>query len=161
LRFREVATGQERWSVISATPVFDEEGRVRLAVNIFRDITASRHAEEALRQSEELYRTVVEQAAENIFLVRDGVLRTEVRKILYRMHDLERLAARLLAGRASARDLSALQRSLSLLPELAGLLHGFGPLQGLLERLPGLMDVTEQIATALVLDPPFKITDGA
>jgi DNA mismatch repair protein MutS len=93
-------------------------------------------------------------------LVRDGVLRTEVRKILYRMHDLERLAARLLAGRASARDLSALQRSLSLLPELAGLLHGFGPLQGLLERLPGLMDVTEQIATALVLDPPFKITDG-
>ena len=75
LRFREVETGQERWSVISATPVFDEGGRVRLAVNIFRDITASRRAEEALRQSEELYRSVVEQAAENIFLVDAETLR--------------------------------------------------------------------------------------
>lgn len=93
-------------------------------------------------------------------LVRDGVLRTEVRKILYRMHDLERLAARLLAGRATARDLSALQRSLSFLPELAGLLHGFGPLQSLSERLPGLAEVTEHIAAALVQDPPLKITDG-
>lgn len=93
-------------------------------------------------------------------LVRDGVLRTEVRKVLYRMHDLERLAARLLAGRATARDLSALQRSLSLLPELAGLLRGFGPLQGLSERLPSLAEVTEGIAAALVQDPPLKITDG-
>ncbi len=93
-------------------------------------------------------------------LVRDGVLRTEVRKVLYRMHDLERLAARLLAGRATARDLSALQRSLSLLPELAGLLRGFGPLRGLSERLPSLAEVTEGIAAALVQDPPLKITDG-
>jgi len=34
-----------------------------------RDITERRRAEEALRQREELYRSVVEQAAENIFLV--------------------------------------------------------------------------------------------
>lgn len=93
-------------------------------------------------------------------LVRDGVLRTEVRKILYRMHDLERLAARLLAGRASARDLSALQRSLSLLPELSGLLGGLGPLSSLSERLPSLSHVAEQIAASLVEDPPLKITEG-
>ncbi len=93
-------------------------------------------------------------------LVRDGVLRAEVRKILYRMHDLERLAARLLAGRASARDLSALQRSLSLLPELSGLLGGLGPLSSLSERLPSLSHVAEQIAASLVEDPPLKITEG-
>jgi DNA mismatch repair protein MutS len=93
-------------------------------------------------------------------LVRDGVLRAEVRKVLYRMHDLERLAARLLAGRATARDLSALQRSLSLLPELAGLLRGFGPLRVLSERLPSLAEVSERIAAALVQDPPLKLTDG-
>jgi len=93
-------------------------------------------------------------------LVRDGVLRTEVRKILYRMHDLERLSARMLAGRASARDLSALQRSLSLLPELVSKLQGLGPLQGLSERLPALSEVAEQIAAALVPDPPLKITEG-
>ncbi len=93
-------------------------------------------------------------------LVRDGVLRTEVRKILYRMHDLERLAARLLAGRASARDLSALQRSLSLLPELSALLEGLGPLSVLAERLPRLNSVAEQIAAALIQDPPLKLTEG-
>lgn len=93
-------------------------------------------------------------------LVKDGVLRAEVRKVLYRMHDLERLAARLLAGRASPRDLAALQRSLALLPELAGLLAGVGPLFSVSERLPQPVAVAEQIATALVEDPPLKITDG-
>ncbi|MFN3390516.1 MAG: DNA mismatch repair protein MutS [Meiothermus ruber] len=93
-------------------------------------------------------------------LVKDGVLRAEVRKVLYRMHDLERLAARLLAGRASPRDLAALQRSLALLPELAGLLAGVGPLFSVSERLPQPVAVAEQIATALVEDPPLKLTEG-
>lgn len=35
LRFRVLATGEERWSAVRAMPVFDEEGRIRLAVNIF------------------------------------------------------------------------------------------------------------------------------
>ncbi|MDX2006247.1 MAG: DNA mismatch repair protein MutS [Meiothermus sp.] len=93
-------------------------------------------------------------------LVRDGVLRGEVRKVLYRMHDLERLSTRLLAGRATARELAALQRSLALLPELAGLLRGFAPLAALTERLPSLLEVAEQIQTALVSEPPLKITEG-
>lgn len=93
-------------------------------------------------------------------LVRDGVLRAEVRKLLYRIHDLERLSTRLLAGRTSARDLSALQRSLSLLPELSAHLRGFAPLASLSERLPVLSEVAERIASALVEDPPLKLTEG-
>jgi PAS domain S-box-containing protein len=46
LRSRVVATGEERWSVVRATPVFDEEGRVRMAVSILRDITEQRRAEQ-------------------------------------------------------------------------------------------------------------------
>ena len=46
LCFREVGTGRERWSVIKATPVFDEQGAVRFAINIFRDITDRKQAEE-------------------------------------------------------------------------------------------------------------------
>ncbi|MER3554632.1 MAG: DNA mismatch repair protein MutS [Meiothermus sp.] len=93
-------------------------------------------------------------------LVRDGVLRTEVRKVLYRMHDLERLSSRLLALRASARDLCALERSLSLLPELSALLKGFAPLGGLCERLPNLSEAADKIRAALVPDPPLKLTEG-
>ncbi|MCS7058522.1 MAG: DNA mismatch repair protein MutS [Meiothermus sp.] len=93
-------------------------------------------------------------------LVRDGVLRGAVRRALHRMHDLERLAARLMAGRASARDLSALERSLGLLPEVRQLLLGLTPLQHLAERLPDLEAVRERIASALVNDPPLKLTEG-
>jgi PAS domain S-box-containing protein len=38
LRFRVLATGEERWALLRASPVFDERGKVSLAVNIFRDI---------------------------------------------------------------------------------------------------------------------------
>ena len=46
IRFRILATGEERWSVVSATPVFDEEGRTRMVVTILRDITEQRRAEQ-------------------------------------------------------------------------------------------------------------------
>jgi PAS domain S-box-containing protein len=49
LRWRRRDTGEERWSVVGAAPVFDDEGRVRLAVNTFHDVTERRRAEEALR----------------------------------------------------------------------------------------------------------------
>jgi PAS domain S-box-containing protein len=46
LCFREVATGDERWSVVKAKPVFDQEGGIRLAINVFRDVTEHRRVEE-------------------------------------------------------------------------------------------------------------------
>ncbi len=39
VRFRVQETGEERWSIIDATPVYDESGKVMQAVNIFRDIS--------------------------------------------------------------------------------------------------------------------------
>jgi PAS domain S-box-containing protein len=53
LRFRVLETGEEHWSVVKAAPVRDEHGRVRMAVNIFRDITERRRAEDALREIRE------------------------------------------------------------------------------------------------------------
>ncbi len=49
LRFRSRETGEERWSIVKATPIRDAQGGVQFAVNIFRDITESRHVEESLR----------------------------------------------------------------------------------------------------------------
>ena len=49
VRFRVRDTGEERWSLVTASPVFDEAGRVRFAINIFQDVTARRRIEEARR----------------------------------------------------------------------------------------------------------------
>jgi PAS domain S-box-containing protein len=48
IRYRHTATGRERWSVVRATPVFDEHGAIRFAVNAFHDVTARMLAERDL-----------------------------------------------------------------------------------------------------------------
>jgi PAS domain S-box-containing protein len=56
LRFRILATGEERWTIVKAVPIFGERGTVRMAVNILRDITESKRAEESLRSVTEAER---------------------------------------------------------------------------------------------------------
>jgi signal transduction histidine kinase/CheY-like chemotaxis protein len=45
LRIRINATGEERWSQVAATPVFDDDGAIRFVVKVFRDVTDQRRAE--------------------------------------------------------------------------------------------------------------------
>jgi PAS domain S-box-containing protein len=47
--YRSKTTGEERWSIVKATPVFDEAGQVQFAISIFQDITERRRAEEVQR----------------------------------------------------------------------------------------------------------------
>jgi PAS domain S-box-containing protein len=49
LRHRHRATGEEKWSVVHAAPVLDPSGELSAAVNIFRDVTRERRADEARR----------------------------------------------------------------------------------------------------------------
>jgi PAS domain S-box-containing protein len=49
LRFRSRATGEERWSVVKATPIRDEHGDVLLAINVVEDITARKAEEQRAR----------------------------------------------------------------------------------------------------------------
>ena len=39
VRFRRRDTGDDRWSIIKATPIRDEDGRVVLAINVYEDVT--------------------------------------------------------------------------------------------------------------------------
>ena len=56
MRFRILATGEERWAIVKAMPIFGEQGTVRMAVNVFRDITENKRAEEALGEIREAER---------------------------------------------------------------------------------------------------------
>jgi PAS domain S-box-containing protein len=47
LRFRRKPSGEERWSFVSAAPVFNPDGHVEMVVNVFRDFTERKRAEEA------------------------------------------------------------------------------------------------------------------
>lgn len=47
LRYRVISTGEERWSLVKATPILDQKGQVQFAINIFHDITERKRNEEA------------------------------------------------------------------------------------------------------------------
>jgi PAS domain S-box-containing protein len=59
VRFRAQGVGGERWSVIRASPVYDEQRKLRYAVNLFRDVTERHLQEEALRISQEWFSTAL------------------------------------------------------------------------------------------------------
>jgi PAS domain S-box-containing protein len=70
IEYRQFAKdGRMVWVRDEAVLVRDEGGRPLYWLGVQYDITEQKRVEEALKESEELYRTVVEQAAENIFLV--------------------------------------------------------------------------------------------
>jgi PAS domain S-box-containing protein len=58
VRFRVRATGAERWSVVKATPIFDADGDVIMAINVFEDITEHKLAEQRERYLSESTRVL-------------------------------------------------------------------------------------------------------
>jgi DNA mismatch repair protein MutS len=98
----------------------------------------------------------------------EGLLRAELREFLKEIHDLERLAGRLGAGRANPRDLLSLGQSLEKLPRLRELmerLRAAGPseileeLAATLDRL-SLEDLAELLKRALREDVPLALKEG-
>jgi len=49
VRFRIKDTGEERWSIVRASPIFDQTRKVRMAVSIFKDFTDRKRTEDAIR----------------------------------------------------------------------------------------------------------------
>ncbi len=88
--------------------------------------------------------------------VDEGGLRARVRAQLKPIADLERMTNRVLAGRASPRDLVGIRQALEAASALRRALSGRadGGLARLLEGLDPVPDVAALIAEALVDDPP-------
>jgi PAS domain S-box-containing protein len=49
VRFRIRVTAEERWSIVSATPIRNEKGEVVMVVSVFRDVTEQKRAEDTAR----------------------------------------------------------------------------------------------------------------
>jgi PAS domain S-box-containing protein len=67
--------GKEYAITDSGAPIRDEQNRITGVVLVFRDQTAERAAQKALRESEAKYSTVVEAALDGIVIVQDGLIK--------------------------------------------------------------------------------------
>jgi DNA mismatch repair protein MutS len=89
-------------------------------------------------------------------LLQQTILRSELRKVLGQIQDLERLLAKLTMGTAGPRELLALGRSLGKIPELKRVAAGaLG-----CDQLDELAEVRERILAAIAEHPPLALADG-
>lgn len=95
-------------------------------------------------------------------LANSAFLRTDLRKLLDKVYDLERLAGRIAYGNANARDIIALKVSLEILPALAQLLKEVKSesIAFIFDSFDCLEDVTAMIDSAIHDEPPLSIRDG-
>jgi DNA mismatch repair protein MutS len=90
------------------------------------------------------------------------VLGDELSELLDQVYDLERLMGRVHCESANARDLVALRKTLSMLPQIRSLLEAKSgsSLGKLAQGLPDLSELTIYLSKALADDPPLTIKDG-
>jgi DNA mismatch repair protein MutS len=86
--------------------------------------------------------------------------RSEIRKTLSSVLDIERLLAKITIGTAGPRDLLALGRSLALIPSLRFTAGGSARLEDIADRLDPVDDVSSRILKAISDEPPVNLADG-
>lgn len=95
-------------------------------------------------------------------LKRRTLVREEVRDLLRDVYDIERLVTRVSRGRANARDLLALKKTLDVVPEVK---EALAPVESprlveLRDELDTMDEVRGLIDRAVRDDPPIEVTEG-
>ena len=93
---------------------------------------------------------------------RDYGLRADLRNVLSKAYDLQRLSARIGTGRAGPRDLGSVARTLVLLPEIQAVLaRGNSPLlQALSQKIALLPHLRDKLFAALEEQLPLSAKEG-
>ncbi|HJJ54753.1 MAG TPA: DNA mismatch repair protein MutS [Methanocorpusculum sp.] len=95
------------------------------------------------------------------YLTEHPVLLSDLRSILARLSDIERISGRISCGNARPQDLRALSASLHALPELARILAGTaGLLKDAVSAIPSFTGTADLIDSALVEEPPAVYKNG-
>ncbi|WP_432409539.1 DNA mismatch repair protein MutS [Wukongibacter sp. M2B1] len=95
-------------------------------------------------------------------LYNDLLLRDELRELLKKMYDLERLSSKIVYGNVNARDMIALKTSIQMTPIIKDKLSNKleGELENIYEEIDELKDIFTLIEEAIEDDPPFSIKEG-
>ena len=95
-------------------------------------------------------------------LAADLIARQALREALDGVRDVERLAGKAAAGRATPREIGALGSSLGRMPAVEAAVHRLGPagvLSDVLARWDGCAELADDVARTLVERPPVAIGD--
>lgn len=109
-----------------------------------------------------LERTEIEARLDSVAaLLASSIERSEIRKILAGILDLERLLSKVIIGTANPREMRALGVSLMKVPQLRRGCAGFtGRLAEIGARLDDVAEVRDAILSALSDEPPVSAVDG-
>lgn len=86
----------------------------------------------------------------------------EVRDLLKKVYDIERISSKVTSGNCNGRDFISLKNSLSILPELKEILikTNCSELMGISENIDSLADIFTIIDKAIEESPPIGVKDG-
>ncbi|HYL73955.1 MAG TPA: DNA mismatch repair protein MutS [Bryobacteraceae bacterium] len=95
-------------------------------------------------------------------ILQSTIARSEIRKLLAGVLDLERLLAKLTLGTAGPRELLALGRSLALVPKIKEQAAALAAarLRQISTQLDEIPEVRDRILTAIAEEPPANLADG-
>jgi len=95
-------------------------------------------------------------------ILQTTIARSEIRKLLAQVLDLERLLAKLTLGTAGPRELLALGRSLALVPRIKEHITAFEKvrLRHISSELDEIPELRDRILTAIAEEPPASLADG-